>query len=277
MRENSTSNRGIERRTMIGLLGSGMAGLAGCFGGSTDEGPDDGSGGTEDGSASSPDDQSEYLESTSIVAGDRVDLVLEISVVDDRDWGSVSLITEAGENYATEVFGTGETLVHLPLTEGNDTFDPVPPGDHTLFLTGEDVETEIPFRLGGQMELSEAVSGSSRAELEEKDLGLIFRNTGSHADAVSLTTYNGLEDEPLRFAPIQPGETGLAEILDALTDNTYQCDDNEGVRHKRYTVEFLWSETATVTVPIEYTATSRYCELSLAGPATATFDGTTES
>jgi len=262
---------------MIGLLGSGMAGLAGCFGGGTDDGPNDGSGGTEHRSASSPEGQSEYLESTSIVAGDRVDLVLEISVVRDRDWGSVSLITEEGENYATEVFGTGETLVHLPLTEGNDTFEPVPPGDHILFLTGEDVETEIPFRLGGQMELSEAVNGSSRAELDEGDLGLVFRNTGSHADAVSLTTYNGLEDEPLRFAPIQPGETGLAEILDVLTDDTYQCDDNERIRHQRYTVEFLWSETATVTVPIEYTATSRYCELSLAGTATATFDESTES
>jgi len=263
---------------MIGLLGSGMAGLAGCFGGGTNDGPDDGSGETESESTSSSEGQSEYLESTSIVAGDRVDMVLEISVVGDRDWGSVSLITEAGENYATEVFGTGETLVHLPLTEGNDTNEPLPPGEHTLFLTGEDVETEIPFRLGGQMELSEAVSGSSRSELDEGDLGLVFRNTGSHADAVSLTISDGYEDDPARLEPIQPEETGIAEIDFVLGDDSYQCGDNEGIRDREYTVEFLWSGTATVTVPIQYTETdsSSWCERSLAGTATATFEEGTE-
>jgi len=204
--------------------------------------------------------------------------VLEISVVDDRDWGDVSLITEEGENYATEIFGTGETLVSLPLTNSYETNEPVPPGDHTLFLTGEDVETEIPFRLGGQMELSTAVPGSSRPELDEGNLGLVFRNTGPHADAVSLTISNGYEADPLQLEPIQPGETGLAEIDFVLGDDSHQCDDSEGIRHQEYTVEFLWSGTATVTVPIQYTDpdTSSWCERSLAGTATATFEEETE-
>jgi len=271
--ETATSNRSIARRTMIGLLGSGMATLAGCSGGesdtpnSDDEESDDA---TE--TASAPEDRSEYIESTEIVVIDQgtvtPELALEITVVDSYDWYSIDLLTESRENYSHGTFDTGEIQTRVPLTDSVEHADPVPPGEHTLLLDAADLDAEVPFTLSAEMELVEAVAGRNWKDLDEGSLGLVFRNVGQSTNTATRVIFDGYDDE-LAYSPIQPGETGLVEVDNVLRDDTIQCDDNQSVRDEEYPIEFLWSDSLTVSVPIEYTdGTTSPCERSLAGTAT---------
>jgi len=263
--ETATSNRSIARRTMIGLLGSGMATLAGCSGGSESDTPDSDDEESDDATetASTPEERSEYIESTEIVETGGGELALEITVVDSYDWYSIDLLTESRENYSQGTFDTGEIQTRVPLTDSIEHNEPVPPGEHTLLLNAAELETEVQYTLSTQMELVEAVAGSGREELSEDSLGLVFQNTGPHADATARLIDD--EEEDLEYDPIPPGETGLAEDIYGLGVGG-QCDGNE-VRERQYTVEFLWSEPLTVSVPIGLTDDG-LCQRSLAGTAT---------
>jgi hypothetical protein len=263
---------------MIGLLGGGMATLAGCFGGSQPDDSDSTDDESDEESENStetpiaPEERSQYIESTEIVVTNEgtvtSELELEVTVVDSYDWIDIELLTESRVNYSRGGFGTGEIQTSVPLTDSVDHTEPVPPGEHTLLLDAMDLEAEVPFTLSAEMELVEAVAGTNREDLSEGSLGLVFRNTGPSTNAAARVIDDGYDDE-LAYNPIQPGETGLVEIDGVLDDDTIQCDDDQGVHDEEYSIEFLWSDTLTVNVPIEYTdGTTSPCERSLAGTAT---------
>jgi hypothetical protein len=259
---------------MIGLLGSGMATLAGCFGSGESDTPDSDAEDSDDATetASTPEERSRYIESTKIVVTDAgtvtPELALEVTVVDSFDWYTIELLTESGENYSQGTFDTGEVRTRVPLTDSVEYTEPVPPGEHTLLLDASDLEAEVRFTLSAGMELVEAVPGTNREGINEGSLGLVFRNIGPSTNAAARVIYDDYEDE-LDYSPIRPEKTGLVEVDGVLSDDSIQCDDNQGVRDEELTVEFLWSESITASVPIEHTdGTNDPCERSLAGTAT---------
>ncbi len=71
-------NSSIDRRTVLGLLSGSLAALAGCSGGLSDSSDGDG------GSAGPPEEQSDYIEETSIeIVENGRQLALEVAVTDE--------------------------------------------------------------------------------------------------------------------------------------------------------------------------------------------------
>ena len=249
----------ITRRTTLGILSGSLAALAGCSGGG-------------DSGGGPPEEQSDYIAETSVeIVENGRQLALEVAVTDAIDPSLVSIITESGREFSSEIFASGETRTRLSLTEGEDSNEPLPRGQHTLYLSGDDVETEIPLQLGTSFEAKEVVSGTERSELLDGSLGVVIRNTGERTGAASQTLLNSEKrDEP--FVPVEPGETGIVEFRFLLEDRASCIKVEEtGQRDEQLTIRFLWdSSPIRLTQSIRYD-TSEGCERTLAGePEVAT-------
>jgi hypothetical protein len=251
-------NSSIDRRTVLGLLSGSLAALAGCSGLAADSG---GGGGN----AGPPEEQSDYIEETSIeVVENGRQLALEVAVTDEINPSSVSIITESGREFSSDYFSPGETRTRLSLTEGEDSYEPLPRGQHTLYLRGDDVETELPLELGTSFKLDEVVPGAERSELLDGSLGVVIRNVGERTGAAAQTFVNKeKKDEP--FVPVKPGEIGTVEFPFLLKDRASCIKVEETAeRDEQLTVGFLWSNPVRLTQPIKYD-TSEGCERTLAG------------
>lgn len=251
---------GIERRTVLGLLCGSLAGLAGCSGG---ESGDSGDSGSIDGL---PEERSKYIAETAIeVVDNGRELALEVAVTDEIDPFSVSVITEDGRQFSSELFNSGETWMRLSLTWGEDTHEPHRRGQHKIHLRGDDVETEVPLVLGITFELEEVVPGTERQKIRDDSLGVVVRNVGQRTGAATRAIVNGANEDGEPFAPVKPGETGIVEFTFHLADGASCVKVEETTeREEELTVEFLWSESVTFTQSIRYD-TSQGCDRSLVG------------
>ncbi|MGB9950912.1 hypothetical protein ACOZ4F_00710 (plasmid) [Haloarcula marismortui] len=256
-------NSSIDRRTVLGLLSGGLAALAGCSGGlfdSSDRG---------DGSAGPPEKQSDYIEETSIeIVENGRQLALEVALTNEIEPSSVSIITESGREFSSDYFSAGETRTRLSLTEGEDSYEPLPRGQHTLYLRGDDVETELPLELGTTFELEEVIPGAEHPDFVDGSLAMVVRNVGKRTDAASQTLLNG-EEKSNRFVPVKPSETAVVKFDFLLEDHGGNCrrvDERGEIVEidQALTVNFLWSDSVTVSLPIRYNDTSG-CKRSLAG------------
>ncbi|AJF28055.1 hypothetical protein SG26_20120 (plasmid) [Haloarcula sp. CBA1115] len=258
-------NSSIDRRTVLGLLSGSLATLAGCSGGLFDDSGGDG------GSASPPEEQSDYIEETSIeIVENGRQLALEVAVTDEIEPSSVSIITESGREFSSDYFSSGETRTRLSLTEGEDSYEPLPRGQHTLYLRGDDVETELPLELGTTFEFEEIVPGTEHEEIRDDSLGMVVRNVGQRTGAATRTILNGENKDSKAFEPIKPGETGIVEFTFLLADGPHCVKVEETtLREEELTVGFLWSDPVTVIQPIQYTdrfdSTGNGCKRTLAG------------
>ena len=249
----------IDRRTVLGLLSGSLAALAGCSGGLSDS--SDGG----DGSAGPPEEQSDYIEETSIeIVENGRQLALEVAVTDEIEPSSVSIITESGREFVSDYFSPGETRTRLSLTEGEDSNELLPRGQHTLYLRGDEVETKLPLELGTTFELEKVVPGTKRSELLDGSLGVVIRNVGERTGAAAQTFVNKEKKDEL-FVPVMPGETGTVEFPFLLKDRASCIKVEETAkRNEQLTVGFLWSNPVKITQPIRYD-TSDGCERTLAG------------
>ncbi|MDQ2074676.1 hypothetical protein RBH20_19290 [Haloarcula sp. H-GB4] len=258
-------NSSIDRRTVLGLLSGGLATLAGCSGGLFDDSGGDG------GSASPPEEQSDYIEETSIeIVENGRQLALEVAVTDEIEPSSVSLITESGREFSSDYFSSGETRIRLSLTEGEDSNEPLPRGQHTLYLRGDGVETKLPLELGTTFEFEETVPGTEHKNIRDDSLGVVVRNVGQRTGAATRTILNGENKDSDPFEPIEPGETGIVEFTFLLANGSHCVKVEETtVREEELTVGFLWSDPVIVTQPIKYTdrfdSTGNGCKRTLAG------------
>ncbi|GCF15985.1 hypothetical protein Harman_39200 [Haloarcula mannanilytica] len=253
-------NSSIDRRTVLGLLSGSLAALAGCSGLAADSGE----GG---GNAGPPEEQSEYIEETSIgVVENGRQLALEVAVTDEINPSSVSIITESGREFSSDYFSPGETRTRLSLTEGEDSHEPLPRGQHKLYLRGDDVETELPLELGTSFKLDEVVPGTEHEEIRDDSLGVIVRNVGQRTGAAVRTIVNGENKDSDPFAPVKPGETGVVEFTFLLNDRVANCVTVEETteRAEELRVEFLWSDPVILTQTISYD-NSKGCKKSLVG------------
>jgi len=265
-------NSSIDRRTVLGLLSGSLAALAGCSGLS-----DSSDGG--DGSAGPPEEQSDYIEETSIeIVENGRQLALEVAVTDEIEPSSVSIITESGREFVSDYFSPGETRTRLSLTEGEDSNEPLPPGQHTLYLRGDDVETKLPLELGTSFEVEEVVPGTEHEEVGDDSLGVVLRNVGQRTGAAVRTIVNGENKDSDPFAPIKPDETGIVEFKFLLNDRVANCAKVEQTteRAEELTVEFLWSNPVVLTQTISYD-NSKGCKKSLAGTPEEITEKSTET
>jgi len=255
----------IDRRTVLGLLSGSLAALAGCSGGLSDS--SDGG----DGSADPPEEQSDYIEETSIeIVENGRQLALEVAVTDEIEPSSVSIITESGREFASDYFSPGETRTRLSLTEGEDSYEPLPRGQHTLYLRGDEVETKLPLELGTTFEFEEAVPGTEHEKIRDDSLGVVVRNVGQRTGAATQTILNGENKDSDPFEPIEPGETGIVEFTFLLANGSHCVKVEETTeRDEELTVGFLWSDPVTITQSIKYTdrfdSTGNGCKRTLAG------------
>ncbi|GGK83214.1 hypothetical protein [Haloarcula sebkhae] len=266
-------NSSIDRRTVLGLLSGGLATLAGCSGGLFDDSGGDG------GSASPPEEQSDYIEETSIeIVENGRQLALEVAVTDEIEPSSVSIITESGREFSSDYFSSGETRTRLSLTEGEDSNEPLPRGQHKLYLRGDGVETEIPLQLGTTFELEEVVPGTDHEEIRDDSLGVVVQNVGQRTGAAVRTILNGENKDSDPFEPIEPGETGIVEFTYLLNDRVANCVKVEKTteRDEKLTVEFLWSAPVVLTQTISYD-NSKGCKKSLAGTPEEITETSTET
>ncbi|WP_058992348.1 hypothetical protein [Haloarcula sp. CBA1127] len=266
-------NSSIDRRTVLGLLSGGLAALAGCSGGLSDD-----SGGG-DGSAGPPEEQSDYIEEISIeIVENGRQLALEVAVTDEIEPSSVSIITESGREFVSDYFSPGETRTSLSLTEGEDSNEPLPRGQHTLYLRGDDVETKLPLELGTTFELEEVVPGTEYEEVGDDSLGVVLRNVGQRTGVAVRTIVNGENKDSDPFAPIKPDETGIVEFKFLLNNRVANCAKVEETteRAEKLTVEFLWSNPVVLTQTISYD-NSKGCKKSLAGTPEEITETSTET
>ncbi|MUV49748.1 hypothetical protein [Haloarcula sp. CBA1122] len=256
-------NSSIDRRTVLGLLSGSLAALAGCSGGLSDS--SDGG----DGGGGPPEEQSDYIEETSIeIVENGRQLALEVAVTDEIEPSSVSIITESGREFVSDYFSPGETRTRLSLTEGEDSYEPLPRGQHTLYLRGDDVETKLPLELGTTFEFEEVLPGAEHPDFVDGSLAMVVRNVGKRTDAASQTLLDG-ETRSERFVPVEPGESTAVKFDFLLKDGPGICAraDEAGeiaeINH-RLAVNFLWSDTVTVSQTIKYNNTDG-CKKSLVG------------
>ena len=262
----------IDRRTVLGLLSGSLAALAGCDGLS-----DSSDGG--DGSAGPPDEQSDYIEETSIeIVENGRQLALEVAVTDEIEPSSVSIITESGREFASDYFSPGETRTRLSLTEGEDSYEPLPRGRHRLYLRGDEVETKLQLELGTTFELEEVVPGTEHEEVRDDSLGVVLRNVGQQTGAAVRTVVNGENKDSDPFAPIKPDETGIVEFAFLLNNRVANCAKVEKTteRAEKLAVEFLWSDSVVLTQTISYD-NSKGCKKSLAGTPEEITETSTET
>jgi len=269
--KNIPRNSSIDRRTVLGLLSGSLAALAGCSGGLSDS--SDGG----DGSAGPPEEQSDYIEETRIKVVRNNELALEVAVADDIDPSSVSIITESGREFASDYFSPGETRTSLLLTEGEESYEPLPRGQHTLYLRGDDVETEIPLELGTTFELEKVVPATEHPDIREGlgHLVVVVRNVGERTGAATRALMNGKEKGDV-FVPVEPGETNVVRYFSLIEDTVSSCPrvDETSERDEQLTVEFLWSDPVTFTQTIRYENSSG-CKRTLIGtPEEATSTST---
>ncbi|KZX49667.1 hypothetical protein [Haloarcula sp. K1] len=255
-------NSSIDRRTVLGLLSGSLAALAGCSGGLFDDSGGDG------GSAGPPEEQSDYIEETSIeIVENGRQLALEVAVTDEIEPSSVSIITESGREFVSDYFSPGETRTSLLLTAGDDKYKPLPRGQHTLYLRGDDVETEIPLELGTTFELEKVVPATEHPDVREGlgHLVVVVRNVGERTGAATRALMNGKEKEDV-FVPVEPGETNVVRYFSLIEDTVSSCPkvDESAKRDEQLTVEFLWSDPVTFTQTISYENSSG-CERTLIG------------
>jgi hypothetical protein len=189
-------------------------------------------------------------------------------VTDEIEPSSVSIITESGQEFSSDYFTSGETRTRLSLTEGEDSYEPLPRGQHTLYLRGDDVETEIPLELGTSFEFEEVIPGTEHPDFVDGSLGVVVRNVGQRTDAASQTLLND-EAKSNRFVPVKPNETAVVEFDFLLEDHGGNCrrvDQRGEIAEidQVLTVHFLWSDSVTINQTIRYDDTSG-CKRSLTG------------
>lgn len=253
----------IARRTTLSLAGGAMASLAGCFGGGgpgSSEGP--------------PEEQSDLVQSTEITAdsGTRYpEITLTIEMV-EAGWSSVALLTEAGDNFYTAEFTENERITTIPLLTDSGSIGPAPPGEHTLIFerqSGDEHRTA--FTLSGSVEFDEVQTSDDNSELHAGDLGLVFRNIGQQPEAFDIeATSERTEDEVYvsdDYAKLIPqDETAIIVFSGFRIDTNHGCDE-DGLQNEEFTIEFLWSNPITVSVPIEYTTNGTSCTGEITGTA----------
>ncbi|MFU1782955.1 hypothetical protein ACM16X_16390 [Haloarcula japonica] len=266
-------NSSIDRRTVLGLLSGSLVALAGCSGGLSDD--SDGGGGN----TGPPEEQSDYIAETSIeIVENGRQLALEVAVTDEINPSSVSVITESGREFSSDYFSSGETRTRLSLTEGEDSNEPLPRGQHKLYLRGDGVETEIPLELGTSFEVEEVVPGTEHEEIGDDSLGVVLRNVGQRTGAAVRTIVNRENKDSDPFAPIKPSETGVVEFTFLLNDRVANCAKVEQTteRDEELIVEFLWSDPVILTQTISYD-NSKGCKKSLAGTPEEITETSTET
>ena len=270
MTENTKTDAdsGIARRTALSLAGGAIASLAGCFGG--------GSSGSPEGP---PEERSELIQSTEITAQDNgpryPQINLDIEMV-EAGWSSVALLTEAGDNFYTTDFTENETITSIPLLSDSGTIGPAPAGEHTLIFERENGdEHRVAFILSGSMGFVEALSHESSELSGGDDFGLVFRNTSDIPDAIDLAATEEINDSIGQISSgvtsegailIPEDETDIAPFTNVLVDTSSACEES-GLQDEEFTVDFLWSDPITVSVPIEYSEGGYTCTGEIAGTA----------
>jgi hypothetical protein len=123
------------------------------------------------------------------------------------------------------------------------------------------------------VEFVEALSNDSSELSGGEDFGLVFRNTGQYPDAIDLQGTEELNDSKGRIDSGATSEgailipvdgTGIAPFNDVLVDTTSACDEG-GLQEEEFTVDFLWSEPISVSVPIEYSEGGYTCTGEITG------------
>ena len=254
----------IARRTALSLAGGAMASLAGCFGGG-------GSGSSE----GPPEEQSDVIQSTEITAQEYEprypEITLTIEMV-EAGWSSVALLTEEDDNFYTAEFTENERITTIPLLTDSGTIGPAPPGQHTLIFERQNGdEHRVPFTLSGSVEFVEVQTYDDNSELLAGDLGLVFRNIGQQPEAFDIeATAEQINDDVYLsddYAKLIPqDETATIAFSSFLIDTNYSCDE-DGLQNEEFTIEFLWSNPVTISVPIEYTSDDTSCTGEIAGTA----------
>lgn len=253
----------IARRTALSLAGGAMASLAGCFSGG-------GSGSPE----GPPEERSDQIQSTEITAQDSgpryPEITLTIEMV-EAGWNSVALLTEEGDNFYTSEFTENERLTTIPLLTDTGTIGPAPPGEHTLIFERQNGdEHRVVFSLSGSMEFVEALSYEESDKISGVgDFALVFRNTGQQPDAIDIETSQELTEDDIQILSdnaklISKDETVMLVYSGVLIDTNGPCNE-DGRQDRDFTIEFLWSDPITVSVPIEYISDMNSCTGDIVG------------
>ena len=254
----------IARRTALSVAGGAMASLAGCFGG--------GSSGSSEGP---PEEQSDQIQSTEITAQEYEprypEVTLTIEMV-EAGWSSVALLTEEGDNFYTADFTENERITTIPLLTDSGTIGPAPPGDHTLIFERQNGdEHRAPLPLSGSVEFVEVQTSDDNSEITGGDLGLVFRNIGQQPEAFDIEATAERTDDDVYISDdyaklIPQDETAILVLSGILIDIDGACDE-EGREDREFVIEFLWSDSTTVSVPIEYTTDRSSCGGEIVGTA----------
>ncbi|MBV0926369.1 hypothetical protein KTS45_19355 [Halomicroarcula limicola] len=274
----STESSCIDRRTLLGAMGGGLAALAGCsnIGGSSN--------GTAAGptATQSPSSKSDVLKSLTFEpkAGVSPQVTAHFKLAEDSMITRIALINGMGNEVNQALISARETVASFVVARLTDEpSERITQGQNTLVLIGEQTEVEIPVTYSASLELRDVIGPDDSTELPppERDgrrpIGLLVENTGQHADIARqviskdgphLEAFDSKTSDYTIDMMVKPGSTKLLPVRTYLAE-IFGCPENH-TREATLTLKPAFSEPITFTQTFSYSSDGENsCELSLNG------------
>ncbi|WP_284011686.1 hypothetical protein [Haloarcula pelagica] len=295
---NSQTNSHIDRRTVLGLVGSGMTALAGCISGSSSTSENSTSSGTEATPTPKPGDATpiESISYTSGWEGSTAVLFAEITLADDASINRINLISQ-GKRFSKADLASGETKARLKLADvGRGRMaDSISQSENTLVLIGENSETDVPFTYRPNLQFKQIVKPDDHPNLTPHDgfsgehLGVVIENTGTKPALIEwYNTYNdpayhasGGEQNAQRFPdnPIIKGQSESVLPLKRFLYHHWNCPDlGTDTEDAKVRISMACADDITIKFPLKYKHEgTNNCRPVLTGEARTVSPGTTHN
>jgi hypothetical protein len=269
------SYRCIDRRALLGIIGSGVAGVSGCLSGSSSDDNTDPSSETEEGDEETeteeamwlpPEESSQYIESTSFTIGDSGgSLYLDFELADITEYDDISIVGPSGQEFDSASISDGETFAQVELVTGvaaGLSSEAIDKGESTIIVSSDDGQAEVPFTLSTSTTFQELVTSGNSDELQDNELGISVENTGPHTDVIfrrevtnapadgSQGMFSSSWELSDNLILVEPGQTAMATIPGHVW-RASDCEEYDQ-RSLELTAVSAWSDDVTISQSVRY-------------------------